>query len=194
MIDWDAVHTAVNICLFPPIFFFSGLYYTDVLSTFIVIKAYEHFLQERWAPPKSTRGIITYLIGVMALLIRQTNIFWVAVFMGGLELARTFQKKTLVQGSEDSPQNSPFNDFVMSCYRGAFHDPRLEQADAFGKPSQLMIKARLTRSDFLRCAAGLGAVTISHPIRAATRLWPYIALLISFAGFVLWNGGVVLGE
>jgi hypothetical protein len=27
-----------------------------------------------------------------------------------------------------------------------------------------------------------------------TRLWPYIALLISFAAFVLWNGGVVLGD
>jgi alpha-1,2-glucosyltransferase len=184
----------VNICLFPPIFFFSGLYYTDLLSTFIVVKAYEHFLQEQWAQPKSTRAIFTYLIGVMALLMRQTNIFWVAVFMGGLELARTFQNMIFVQGSKDYPRQGRFNDLAMFCYRGAFHDPRLEQADAFGKPFPLMIKAGLTRSDFLWCAASLGAATISHPIRAATRLWPYIALLISFAGFVLWNGGVVLGE
>jgi alpha-1,2-glucosyltransferase len=194
MIDWDAVHTAVNICLFPPMFFFTGLYYTDVLSTFIVVKAYEHFLQEQWAQPKSTRGISTYLIGVIALLMRQTNIFWVAVFMGGLELARTFQQMTFIQGSEDYPRKGRFNDFVMFCYRGAFHDPRLEQAGAFGEPPPRWIKARLTGLDFLWCAASLGAVTISHPRRASTRLWPYIALLISFAGFVLWNGGVVLGE
>jgi len=125
---------------------------------------------------------------------RQTNIFWVAVFIGGLELARTFPKMIFIQEGEDSPQKGRFNGFVMSCYHGAFHDPMLKQAGVFGKPSLLMIKAGLTRSDFLWCAASLGAVTISHPIRAATRLWPYIALLISFAGFVLWNGGVVLGE
>ena len=138
MIDWDAVHTAVNICLFPPIFFFSGLYYTDVLSTFIVVKAYEHFLHERYPQPKSTRGIFTYLIGVMALLMRQTNIFWVAVFMGGLELARAFHKVIFfVEGSVENPRKGRFNDFVMFFYRGAFHDPRLEQAGAFGKPPPL---------------------------------------------------------
>ena len=31
------IHTAVNVCLFPPLFFFSGLYYTDVGSTAAVI-------------------------------------------------------------------------------------------------------------------------------------------------------------
>jgi alpha-1,2-glucosyltransferase len=34
---------------------------------------------------------------------------------------------------------------------------------------------------------------IWHPLLLVTRLWPYIALLVSFAGFVVWNGGVVLG-
>lgn len=32
-----------------------------------------------------------------------------------------------------------------------------------------------------------------HPILIIQKLWPYIALLLSFAGFVFWNGGVVLG-
>jgi alpha-1,2-glucosyltransferase len=195
MIDWDAVHTAVNICLFPPIFFFSGLYYTDVLSTYIVIKAYEHFLRGATAQPGSIfTGVFTYLIGVMALLMRQTNIFWVAVFMGGLELARAFHKMLFIEGSEDYTVKGRFNDFVMFCYRGAFHDLTLEQAGAFGNSPSLWTKDKLTKLDFLLCVASLGAVTISHPKRVAARLWPYVALLVSFAGFVFWNGGVVLGE
>ena len=32
-----------------------------------------------------------------------------------------------------------------------------------------------------------------RPILVLSKLWPYIALLLSFGAFVLWNGGVVLG-
>jgi len=32
-----------------------------------------------------------------------------------------------------------------------------------------------------------------QPLLIVMRLWPYILLLVSFAGFVVWNGGVVLG-
>ncbi|KIN08179.1 glycosyltransferase family 59 protein [Oidiodendron maius Zn] len=33
-----------------------------------------------------------------------------------------------------------------------------------------------------------------RPILVLSKLWPYIALLLSFSAFVLWNGGVVLGD
>jgi hypothetical protein len=162
-INWDAVHTAVNMCLFPPIFFFSGLYYTDVLSTFIVIKAYEHFLQGENRPSGSVyRGFLTLLVGVMALLMRQTNIFWVAVFMGGLELPRSFHRVRVIlpgirvdpqkahsetsgpksqPGASYDPRQDQFNSFIMAAYNGAFYDPRLEQAGAFGTaPSNFVLE------------------------------------------------------
>lgn len=47
--------------------------------------------------------------------------------------------------------------------------------------------------DFILCALSIGVAIISKPVLILTRLWPYIALLASFAGFVFWNGGVVLG-
>lgn len=198
VIGWDAVHTAVNICLFPPIFFFSGLYYTDVLSTFMAIKAYEHFLQGQNKSSRSaSRGFLTFLIGAMALWMRQTNIFWVAVFMGGLELARSFQRTMFFLEAKDaSPAKirGSFNEFVTFIYSGAYHDPSLEMAGASGDLPSLSPKTRLMILDILWCAVILGAATISHPRRVCERLWPYIALLVSFAGFVLWNGGVVLGE
>jgi alpha-1,2-glucosyltransferase len=78
------VHSAFNIALFPPLFFFSVLYYTDVMSTLTVLLAYGAYL---WKP-KTGGGMVadagTVLLGVVALLFRQTNIFWVAVFPAGL--------------------------------------------------------------------------------------------------------------
>lgn len=131
---WDSIHTAVNICLFPPIFFFSGLYYTDVLSTCMVIGAYENFLQGAKGQSGSiSNGIAMYLVGVMALLMRQTNIFWVAVFMAGLEITRTFkEKRSIFQKKGESPHRGQFNDILMASYNGEYHDPKLADASISG--------------------------------------------------------------
>ena len=37
-------------------------------------------------------------------------------------------------------------------------------------------------------------VALSHLPRLIGDLMPYLALLAAFAGFVVWNGGVVLGK
>lgn len=71
------IHNTVNICLFPPLFFFYGLYYTDVLSALSVLYAYQCYLEKR-------KGSILVLVGLSSLLFRQTNIFWVSLFLGGL--------------------------------------------------------------------------------------------------------------
>ena len=80
-------HATLNICLFPPLFFFYGLYYTDVLSVGCVLFAYHFFLNRRRS------GLI--IAGLSSLLFRQTNIFWVAIFLGGLEVTRTIERGTL---------------------------------------------------------------------------------------------------
>lgn len=74
-------HAALNLCLFPPLFFFYGLYYTDVLSAGSVLLAYYFFLN------RQTTGLL--VAGLSSLLFRQTNIFWIAVFLGGLEVIRS---------------------------------------------------------------------------------------------------------
>jgi len=48
-------------------------------------------------------------------------------------------------------------------------------------------------TDFILCVISIAIATLFHPVIIAIRLWPYILLLASFAGFVIWNGGVVLG-
>ncbi|KAF2740727.1 alpha-1,2 glucosyltransferas-like protein alg10 [Polyplosphaeria fusca] len=79
-------HTAVNVGLFPPLFFFSGLYYTDVLSTLFILWTYDVFLKQTKTTWRFRDDIIYVVIGLAALAFRQTNIFWVAVYPAGLAL------------------------------------------------------------------------------------------------------------
>lgn len=97
-----ALHTAFNIALFPLLFFFSGLYYTDVPSTAVVVGAFLNHLK-RVARDRSSvaSDLFTIAIGLLALLMRQTNVFWIVVFMGGLEAVHAV--KTLRPERVDQP-------------------------------------------------------------------------------------------
>lgn len=94
--NWGLVHRAVNIALFPPLFFFSGLYYTDVGSTAFVLLTYYLFL----AGGHKGSSILFLPIAVASLFFRQTNIFWMAVFPAAQSLFN------LVQGSSDAAASS----------------------------------------------------------------------------------------
>ena len=77
---------ALNITLFPPLFFFSALFYTDVMSTLMVLLSYSALLKKR-SPRGTVLDILNAIVvGVFALLFRQTNIFWVAVFPAALSV------------------------------------------------------------------------------------------------------------
>ncbi|KUJ10425.1 uncharacterized protein LY89DRAFT_596356 [Mollisia scopiformis] len=179
----NVLHTSLNIALFPLLFFFSGLFYTDVLSTCIVLRMYRIYLERKGAYTNSHEGLIwMYLTGMVALTMRQTNIFWVSVFMGGLELVRTI-KTTQTASIEVVPSPWNWKELVMAKLKkysnGEIHDIPLGDAGVH---------------DFALCAISIGVAALFRPVILATRLWPYIALLISFAAFVFWNGGVVLGD
>lgn len=74
-----ACHSSLNIVLFPPLFFFSALYYTDMASTLSVVLFYWYFLRGLAEGHSLKRDTTQILLGVSSLMFRQTNIFWVAV-------------------------------------------------------------------------------------------------------------------
>jgi alpha-1,2-glucosyltransferase len=87
-----AAHSAVNVALFPLLFFFAGLYYTDVYSTVFVLLSYLCWLQRRtWASAGA---------GWVALWFRQTNVLW-AVFLVVLEGVRALE---VAQGEEKTEE------------------------------------------------------------------------------------------
>ena len=187
---------AANICMFPPLFFFSGLYYTDVLSTFIVMLAYWAHLWRvetgRLRKHNVLTGMIVYVIGVLALMMRQTNIFWVGLFIAGLEWA-SMSKGNGQLNVQDHWINRASSLHEQSS-QGQLHNPPLSAATPPGKPHLSSFFTKLTESDPIIALLSLAISALTNPILLIARLWPYISLLITFTIFVVWNGGVVLGD
>ncbi|KAL2267390.1 hypothetical protein VTJ83DRAFT_4667 [Remersonia thermophila] len=153
-----ASRTGVNVAAMPVIFFFSGLYYTDVFSALVVLVAYRnHLLRLGAGAPSLASDVRTVLLGIAALLMRQTNVFWVVVYMGGSEAVYVLGRN----GKKD------------------LHDPLLDQSDL---------------ADWVLCALSVATAALRSPGRVLRQVWPHITILALFAGFVAWNGGVVLGD
>jgi len=154
LVSAETLHTAFNIALFPPLFFFSGLFYTDVLSTGVVLKMYGLFLQ------REGKGLVwLYITGMVALTMRQTNIFWGAVFMGGLEAVRSVKgNKSAAFETEPAPRT--WQEHVVSTLkqwsRGEIHDISLKEAGVHGKSTILLLISRTHLPRF-------------HPLRAQHR-------------------------
>lgn len=91
--DITAQHSALNIALFPPLFFFSALYYTDIASTLSVLLFYYFFMrsyQRYFTTPGRYATLV--LLGLSSIMFRQTNIFWVAVFPAAFDLISELDK------------------------------------------------------------------------------------------------------
>ncbi|EHK50356.1 glycosyltransferase family 59 protein [Trichoderma atroviride IMI 206040] len=153
-----AAHTALNIALFPLLFFFSGLYYTDVVSTAVVLVSFLNHLHRIGRDQSSfLSDVTTIVLGLCSLTMRQTNVFWVVVFMGGLEAVhavKSLRPKVVVQ-----PYMTSLSEQLLFFFK--------------------------------RC---LIVAALCNPLRLIRQIWPYVTVLAAFAGFVAWNGGVVLGD
>ena len=90
----SSAQTALNVALFPVLYFFSGLFYTDVWSTIFVLAGYLATLRGKtWAA-----GVF----GWTSLWFRQTNVVWVG-FMAGVfvvEKLRELQVEENVEKKE----------------------------------------------------------------------------------------------
>ncbi|KAI9821215.1 MAG: glucosyltransferase [Pycnora praestabilis] len=250
-VDMNELHTILNICLFPPLFFFSALYYTDLLSAVFVLGAYESFLKAKReegaqvsiseqiekqaidqfenairtakkdlprllskdqaqqikyaksrSPPaaeesthlrskvadssaEGSRGPVSVAFlrakiwwsGVLALLFRQTNIFWVAIFLGGLQVVRTLEK---CQASFKEGKDETLLEVARNAYEySELYDPSVSEASV---------------EDYIKTIISIGIGAAVNYRRVLSALMPYLALLATFGVFVVWNGGVVLGS
>jgi alpha-1,2-glucosyltransferase len=144
-----ALHTAFNIALFPLLFFFSGLYYTDVASTAAVLVAYLNHLKRIGRDQSSVLSdLVTISLGVFTLFFRQTNVFWVVVFMGGLEAVHAI--KTLRPERIDQPVILTLSEqlkyYAWRYSLGEIHDPPLHAMWPDGKSNWQMSRAPLIES------------------------------------------------
>ena len=112
-------HTVVNILLFPVLFFFYALYYTDVLSVLSVMITYLCHLKEG--------RLLVFVSGLASLSFRQTNIFWVAFYLGALELRRS-----LPELPRQNQEATLVNIFRIVWKDGGVFDPCINKASLEG--------------------------------------------------------------
>ncbi|KAI0016378.1 glycosyltransferase family 59 protein [Xylariomycetidae sp. FL0641] len=178
-----AIGTGLNVALFPVLFFFSGLYYTDPASTLVVVLAYtNHLARFNQASPSIINDFYTLCLGLLALCMRQTNIFWVAVYIGGLEVVHGL--RAIRPAPAEIPKFTTLADqakfYVWRYSLGDIHDPPLHDTQAV---------------DIALCAVSIGIAAICNLNVVVRRfLWPHGMVLVAFVAFVAWNGGVVLGD
>jgi alpha-1,2-glucosyltransferase len=149
-------HSALNIALFPPLFFFSALYYTDVISTLLVLLSYNVYLRQTATSMSVSRYVQTIIVGVMALFFRQTNIFWMAVFPAGLALV------SALKGSEEPTVSSGAGTasaiFRNSWSKGMIYDCPVQDAEPQGLLISIcMYKLMLIMNRRLRPVPGIAS-------------------------------------
>ncbi|RYO98670.1 hypothetical protein DL764_007029 [Monosporascus ibericus] len=180
-----AVMTGFNVALFPVMVFFSGMYYTDVISTFVVLAAYLNQLR-RLRPGHTesfTESALMVVLGVLALCMRQTNIFWVVVFMGGIEVVHCL--KSLRPQPVEMPSFSTLTEqikfYAWRYSLGEIHDPPLNRANPI---------------DLVLCILSIAIAVVCslRTILLRPGGLPHLLVLFIFVGFVAVNGGVVLGD
>ncbi|CAK7211710.1 glucosyltransferase [Sporothrix curviconia] len=188
-----ALHTGFNVALLPVLFFFSALYYTDVYSTLAVLLAYRLHLFRVSVPALEPlpvwSDILAVLVGFATLAMRQTNIFWVVVYLGGLEVvqaAKAVRQQPANKAALLAAQDETFDSlpnmvrlYLWRYSRGDVHDPSL---------------ATSWPDDWVLSLLSVAVAAVSNPLVMLQRAWPYAAVLGGFAQFVVWNGGVVLGD
>ncbi|KAL8923030.1 MAG: hypothetical protein Q9208_004842 [Pyrenodesmia sp. 3 TL-2023] len=158
-------HAILNICIFPPLFFFYGLYYTDVWSVLAVLTTYQFYCR-RWKKPLVAAGIAS-------LLFRQTNIFWVAVYLGGSEVVRRLEKG-------HPGHDVRVSDVVKASWRhSCLYSPRISQA---------------CLEDYFKVGLSLVVASAKESFQLFPHLKPYLSILGAFGFFLIWNDGVVLGD
>ncbi|KAH0562710.1 hypothetical protein GP486_002626 [Trichoglossum hirsutum] len=164
------IHTALNIALFPPLFFFSALYYTEPWSIFWVLLAHP-VLRSSKSSVKAKGSLGRFLLansflvaqGVIALLFRQTNISWIVVFYGGLEAVQSLESTAIDQTAFKARDLTIQGVAIRSWESGHVYDPPVHDAYFQGKIVLLAVS-------------------------------PYLVLLGAFGAFTIWNGGIVLGD
>ncbi|XP_043964238.1 dol-P-Glc:Glc(2)Man(9)GlcNAc(2)-PP-Dol alpha-1,2-glucosyltransferase [Gambusia affinis] len=149
--------SALALSTFPVLYFFTFLYYTDVGSTFFILFAY---LMTLYGCHKASA-----LLGVCAVLFRQTNIVWVAFCAGTVVAAKMDDawRKEYMKKSDEKPP--------------AVRVPLSPQG----------VKKVLTFS--------LEFFTTSETAMAVIKVaWPYAVVGVGFLVFVLLNEGIVVGD
>ncbi|XP_066580171.1 dol-P-Glc:Glc(2)Man(9)GlcNAc(2)-PP-Dol alpha-1,2-glucosyltransferase [Amia ocellicauda] len=150
------VLSALALSSFPVLYFFTFLYYTDAGSTFFTLFAY---LMCLYGSHKASA-----LLGVCAVMFRQTNVIWVA-FCAGTVIAQKMDESWRAEQTKKKDDGSSA--------------PHLGSVAGMTKLARFLVEYLLSPQ---------------HVKAVVSSMWPYITVVLGFVVFVLLNGGIVVGD
>lgn len=166
-----AAFTAFTLCHFPLLHFFTFFYYTDPGSTFLVLLMYLLSLHEY--------HVTASFIGYVAVLFRQTNIVWVffAAMVATSDVVFDLVGDIL---EGDMPNANLF--YVTGAVIGEFATEFCSNISFRGEEVRpgLFHAGLTTVKDLLKQLFG--------------SLWGYGLVGLGFVGFLIVNGGIVVGD
>ncbi|KAL7306353.1 hypothetical protein TKK_0001778 [Trichogramma kaykai] len=145
--------SAWNIAFFPPLFFYFCFYYTDVLSTTMVLAMLLSHVKKNYK--------MTALMGAFAIIARQTNVVWLAYL--AIENSLTFVEEYTKRPELTRSLN--ISRIIKIIY------------------AILSAKARIGLSAFGDFVGPLCKLIL-----------PHVIVLLVFFIFVIYNGGIVVGD
>ncbi|KAL7683734.1 putative alpha-2-glucosyltransferase Alg10 [Plasmopara halstedii] len=164
-LDPNVLLHALRIAAFPPLFFFSFLFYTDAGATFFVLLMV--VLAERvdllQCSPVRGSFMLSAMSGAVSVLFRQTNIIWV-VFVAGTVVVRSVElahSKFIYGSSKQDSSDKRLSSVMHSPFRVIFN--------------------------FI-------SVIISTLPSILFVVWPFAVIVLCFLAFLVKNGGIVVGD
>ncbi|KAF3215478.1 glucosyltransferase [Orbilia oligospora] len=167
----SAAQTAMNVALFPLLYFFNSLFYTDIWSTVFVLLAYRSYLLYS---PWTSAGW-----SLVSLFFRQTNILW-TIFLVLLSAIRIL--KRLHPPAPSSLLNHhplTLSAILGRAGYGGMYDPSIIHSDV---------------SDYFKSLLSIAISGYSNLSPVLIAIEPYIYVVSLFGFFVYWNGSIALGD
>lgn len=160
---------SLNLTLLPPLYFFSHLYYTDVLSvTFILIFIKIMLDYESNFP--------LLIAGFLAILMRQTNVVWIAMVFGELILELLVKSYYITLETSKIRRNVNYNNFKSKLNKQLFNVYEIYNAFIFHFKNCFVTYFKyIGRNNWFRILVN-------------------VIILISFLVFVFVNGSIVVGD
>ncbi|KAG7391229.1 glucosyltransferase [Phytophthora pseudosyringae] len=164
--DPNALLHALRIAVFPPLFFLAFLFYTDGGATFFVLlmALLAQKVDLLRYPPARGSFMLSAMSGAVAVLFRQTNIIWV-FFVAGTVVVRCVELA--------------HSKFIYGSLK--------EETGISGTSS-------VTHSSSLRVFINFVSVVVSNLPSILLIVWPFVVIVAGFIGFLLTNGGIVVGD
>ncbi|WCJ27065.1 Dol-P-Glc:Glc(2)Man(9)GlcNAc(2)-PP-Dol alpha-1 2-glucosyltransferase [Euphorbia peplus] len=186
-----AAFISVILALYPLHWFFTFLYYTDIASLASVLAMYLACLKKKYH--------LSALIGVIAVLIRQTNIIWMlfVACIGIIDITLAHENKN-AKADELKQLSNETGQLISRKSVTSGSNVRKRNTNNTVKTSTHMKvtendSSKIHSSGFLEEVQEICITSWRMKSKLIVYFSPFVLVLVGFAVFVRWNGSVVLG-